>query len=80
MTHTQPSSDNIGQMPNAYLCALDQLGNGARTASRLAGLADHYERATGLQSTPELADHLPGWRAALQRIAARRYFDFDPQA
>ena len=47
--------DHIGHMPNAYLCALDQLGNGDRTASRLAGLIDHYERATGLQSSPELA-------------------------
>ena len=39
--------DHIGHMPNAYLCALDQLGSGDRTASRLASLIDHYERATG---------------------------------
>ena len=69
-------TDHIGHMPNAYLCALDQLGNGERTAARLSGLIDHYERATGLQSSPELERILPDWRAAAHRIAARRYFDF----
>lgn len=72
--------DHIGHMPNAYLCALDQLGNGDRTASRLASLIDHYERATGLQSSPELAPMLPGWRDAVHRIAGRRYFDFNKDA
>lgn len=72
--------DHIGHMPNAYLCALDQLGNGDRTASRLRGLVDHYERATGLQSCPELAQCLPGWRDAVHRIASRRYFDFNKEA
>ena len=73
--------DHIGHMPNAYLCALDQLGsNGDRTASRLAGLIDHYERATGLQSSPELVPILPGWRDAVHRIAGRRYFDFNKDA
>lgn len=71
--------DHIGHMPNAYLCALDQLGNGNRTASRLAGLIDHYERATGLQSAPELANTLPSWRESTHRIAKRRYFDFNPE-
>ncbi len=72
--------DHIGHMPNAYLCALDTLGNGERTASRLSGLIDHFERVTGLQSSPELAPMLPGWRDAVHRIAARRYFDFDANA
>ncbi len=72
--------DHIGHMPNAYLCALDILGNGERTASRLSGLIDHFERVTGLQSVPEMAQCLQGWREAAQRIAARRYFDFDANA
>ena len=71
--------DHIGHMPNAYLCALDTLGNGERTQSRLNGLIDHFERATGLQSTPELQPALQGWRDATARIAARRYFDFNAQ-
>lgn len=73
-------TDHIGHMPNAYACALDHLGNGDRTASRLRGLVDHYERATGLQSSPELAQSLQGWRAAVERIAGRRYRDFNPEA
>jgi len=72
--------DHIGHMPLAYLAALDALGGGDRTASRLSGLVDHYERATGLQSVPEMAPHLNDWRAAVHRIAARRYFDFDTAA
>lgn len=69
--------DNIGQMPNAYLCALETLGNGVdRCAARLSGLIDHFERATGLQDNPEMARHLQDWRDATHRIASRRYYDF----
>lgn len=68
--------DHIGHMPNAYLCALDWLGNGDRCAARLSGLIDHFERATGLQDTPEMLPHLSDWRAATHRIASRRYYDF----
>jgi hypothetical protein len=68
--------DNIGHMPNAYLCALDQLGNGDRTAGRLNGLIDHFERSTGLQNIPEMNNFLPSWRDATHQIAARRYYDF----
>jgi hypothetical protein len=68
--------DHIGHMPNAYLCALETLGNGDRTSARLMGLIDHFERATGLQNTPEMLPHLQDWRDATHRIAARRYYDF----
>lgn len=73
------STDNIGHCPNAYLCALDMLSSGDRTLSRLRGLIDHYEKATGLQSTPSMAPHLRDWQDMTIRIAGRRYFDFDPQ-
>ena len=68
--------DHIGHMPIAYSCALDTLGNGDRTSARLTGLIDHFERATGLQATPEMFPHLQNWRDATHRIAARRYYDF----
>lgn len=71
--------DHIGHIPNAYGCAIEILNNGERTASRLASLIAHYEIATGLQSTPEFAPHLKGWREATHRIAARRYWDFDAE-
>ena len=72
--------DHIGHMPQAYGLALDWLGNGERTASRLASLIAHFEVSTGLASVPEMAPHLNDWRAAVHRIAARRYFDFDAAA
>ncbi len=71
--------DHIGHMPLAYQCALDAIDNRERTASRLRGLVDHFERATGLQSTPEMAQHLQGWRDATQRIAARRFWNFNSE-
>lgn len=74
------TTDNIGHMPTAYQCAMDVLGNGERTQSRLAALIEHYEKATGLQSEPQMAKHLPGWREACTRIAGRRYPDFQPEA
>lgn len=72
--------DHIGHMPLAYQCALDTLDSGERTASRLRGLVDHFEKSTGLQSTPSLAEHLPGWRDAAQRIAGRRFYNFNSEA
>lgn len=71
--------DHIGHMPLAYQCALDALDNGERTSSRLRGLMDHFERSTGLQSTPSLAEHLQGWRDATHRIAARRFWNFNSE-
>jgi hypothetical protein len=56
------------------------LNNGERTASRLRGLIDHFERATGLQNTPSMLPHLDDWRAAAIRIAGRRYWDFQANA
>jgi hypothetical protein len=72
--------DHAIHLPNAYRCALEYLNNGERTASRLSGLIAHYETATGLNSTPSMAEHLRGWRDATHRIAARRYWDFQPEA
>jgi hypothetical protein len=72
--------DHIGHMPQAYGLALEWLNSGARTASRLAWLIAHFEVSTGLAAVPEMARHLPGWRDAAHRIAARRYDDFNPQA
>ena len=71
--------DHIGHMPIAYQCALDTLDNGERTASRLRGLVDHFEVSTGLQASPDMARHLQGWRDAAQRIAARRYWNFNSE-
>src|SRR5690606_19307691 len=72
--------DHIGHMPNAYLCALDQLGNGDRTASRLAGLIDHHERATGPHAAPEPAPVAPRRRDAGHPIGGRPCFDFNKGA
>ena len=63
--------DNIAHLPLAYQCAVETINNGERTASRLS---------TGLQSSPEVAKHLQGWRDAAHRIAARRYWNFNPEA
>lgn len=72
--------DNIAHLPLAYQCAVETLNNGERTASRLRGLVDHFEVSTGLQASPDMARHLQGWRDAAQRIAARRYWDFNSEA
>lgn len=80
MFNGRQNVDHIGHMPQAYGLALDWLGNGERTASRLASLIAHFEVSTGLASVPEMADALSGWRDATARIAARRYDDFNPQA
>lgn len=72
--------DHVAHLPNAYQCALETLNNGERTASRLNGLIDHFETATGLHSTPSMVPHLTGWREAAHRIAARRYWNFDAKA
>ena len=72
--------DNIAHLPNAYGCAVEMLNNGDRTASRLRGLIDHFETATGLQNTPSMLPHLAEWREAAARIAGRRYWDFKPDA
>ena len=72
--------DHIAHLPLAYQCAVETLNNGERTASRLRGLVDHFEVSTGLQSSPEMAKHLQGWRDAAQRIAARRFWNFNPEA
>ena len=72
--------DHIGHMPLAYQCAVETLDNGERTSSRLRGLVDHFERATGLQASPDMARHLQGWRDAAQRIAARRFWNFNSEA
>ena len=71
--------DNIAHLPLAYQCAVETLNNGERTASRLRGLMDHFEVSTGLQASPEMSRHLQDWRDAAQRIAARRYRNFNSE-
>lgn len=60
---------NIAYMPLPYRCAIEMLDNGERTAARLNGLCEHFEKAYGLPQDQHHRDEAAG-------IAARRYWDF----
>lgn len=61
---------NFNDLPNAYKCAIECLGNGDRTIERLQALCNHFAATYGLSSIPE---H-PAYTQAAWEVAKRRYY------